>query len=67
MVFTWDSTVDVQPGDAWLWHRDDTGERGTTRRPRLTLQTTEAVCVEVKMSRGRDTSSGVQECVPGAP
>ena len=63
VVFTWRSPDRMEPGDEWVYHRDDTDDRVRTRKRRVELETEGAVCVEVVLDRNGDTSPGVQECV----
>lgn len=63
VVFTWNGPAAFEPGDEWVWHRDDTEEYGHTPRRRLVLRTPDPVCVEVEMKRGSDTSSTARQCV----
>lgn len=63
VVFTWRSPVPVQPDDEWVYHRDDTDERGRTDKRRLVVEVAGQVCVDVSMSRGSDLSPTARECV----
>jgi hypothetical protein len=63
VVFRWRSPVLVEPGDEWVWHRDDTGEFGRTAKRRLVVDATGQVCVDVRMARGSDSSPSARECV----
>ena len=63
VVFRWRSPIPVEPGDEWVWRRDDTGEAGRTDRRRLVVDAPGQVCVEVRMARGSDSSPSARECV----
>ena len=63
VVFTWRSPVPVEPGDEWVWHRDDTDARGRIKERRLVLDAAGGVCLAVQMDRGSDTSPAARECV----
>jgi eukaryotic-like serine/threonine-protein kinase len=63
VLFTWNAPVEVEPGDSFSWHRDDTDTYGTTDRTRLLVRTQDPVCLDVTMTRGSDQSPRVQKCV----
>ncbi|WP_210504328.1 serine/threonine-protein kinase [Nocardioides xinjiangensis] len=63
VLFEWRPPVDVEPGDSFSWHRDDTGEYGDTPRRRLLVRTDEPVCLDVRMTRGQDSSPSASQCV----
>lgn len=64
VVFRWDSTDSVEPGDEWLWQEvgTDTFERTGKLFARITSG--EQVCLEVRQLRGSDESPTANECVP---
>ena len=63
VVFEWRPAVPVEPGDSFSWHRDDTDQYGSTSRRRLLVRTDEAVCLDVRMTRGSDNSPSASQCV----
>jgi hypothetical protein len=63
VLFEWRPPVPVEPGDSFSWHRDDTGSYGSTVRRRLLVRTDEPVCLDVRMTRGSDSSPRARECV----
>ncbi|HEV2797298.1 MAG TPA: serine/threonine-protein kinase [Nocardioides sp.] len=63
IVFEWEPPVPLEPGDSFSYHRDDTDFYGRTTRQQLLLRTDEAVCLDLRMSRGSDNSPRVSECV----
>jgi hypothetical protein len=63
VLFEWRPPVPVEPGDSFSWHRDDTGEYGNTDRRRLLVRTDAPVCLDVKMTRGSDSSPRASRCV----
>jgi hypothetical protein len=62
-VFTWSSQVPAEPGDSWQLFRDDTEEYRRTTERRLVIETSDQVCVEVRMTRGTDNSPPARQCV----
>ncbi|HEY0642446.1 MAG TPA: serine/threonine-protein kinase, partial [Nocardioides sp.] len=63
VLFTWNAPVELEPGDAFSWHRDDTDSYGSTRNRRLLVRTDGPVCLDLRMTRGSDSSPSVNECV----
>ena len=63
VLFEWRAPVPVEPGDSFSYFRDDTGAYGTTTRERLLVRTQDPVCLDLRMTRGADTSPSVNECV----
>ncbi len=63
VLFEWNAPVRVEPGDSFSYHRDDTDSYGTTTGRQLLVRTDEAVCLDVRMTRGADNSPSVSECV----
>jgi hypothetical protein len=63
VLFEWRPPVPVEPGDSFSWHRDDTDQYGSTDRRRLLVRTDAPVCLDVKMTRGSDSSPRASQCV----
>ncbi|MBL0748879.1 serine/threonine-protein kinase [Nocardioides baculatus] len=63
VMFEWEPTVPVEPGDSFSYHRDDTDDYGRTTKQQLLLRTDEPVCLDLRMTRGSDNSPSVSECV----
>lgn len=63
VLFEWRPPVDVEAGDTFNWHRDDTGDYGTTSKLRLLVRTDAPVCLDVAMTRGSDSSPRASQCV----
>ena len=63
VLFRWRPEQPLEPGDEWLWHRDDTDRFGRTDRRRLLVRGSGEVCLEVTLTRGSDTSPSARECV----
>ncbi len=63
VLFEWNPPVRVKAGDEFSYYRDDTAEYGTTTQQRLLLRTTESVCLDLRMTRGSDSSPSVSQCV----
>ena len=63
VVFQWNPPVPPEPGDSFSYHRDDTGDYGTTTKQQLLVRTDGAVCLDVRMTRGSDNSPSASECV----
>lgn len=63
VLFEWRPPVPVEPGDSFRWHRDDTDQYGSTERRRLLVRTDAAVCLDVQMTRGSDSSPRASQCV----
>lgn len=63
VLFEWNAPVPVEPGDSFSYHRDDTDAYGSTTGRRLLVRTDEAVCLDLRMTRGADNSPSVSQCV----
>ena len=63
VLFEWEPPVPVEPGDSFSWHRDDTGDFGSTTKQRLLLRTDEPVCLNLTMKRASDNSPSANKCV----
>ncbi|KRE96987.1 hypothetical protein ASG76_18345 [Nocardioides sp. Soil774] len=63
VLFEWRAPVPVEPGDTFSYHRDDTDAYGSTERQRLLVRTDEPVCLDLRMTRGQDSSPRANECV----
>ncbi|SEC47593.1 Serine/threonine protein kinase [Nocardioides exalbidus] len=63
VLFEWNAPVDVEPGDTFSWHRDDTDEAGTTTKQQLLVRTPDPVCLDLRMTRGDDVSPSTSQCV----
>ncbi len=63
VLFEWRPPVDVEPGDTFSWHRDDTDTFGTTSKQQLLVRTDAPVCLDVAMTRGSDSSPRASQCV----
>jgi eukaryotic-like serine/threonine-protein kinase len=63
VLFEWRAPVSVEPGDTFSYHRDDTDAYGSTERRRLLVRTDEPVCLDLRMTRGQDSSPRANECV----
>jgi hypothetical protein len=62
-LFEWRAPVPVEPGDSFSYHRDDTDAYGSTTKRQLLVRTDEPVCLDVRMTRGQDSSPRANECV----
>jgi len=63
VLFEWNAPVPVEPGDSFSYHRDDTDAYGSTTARQLLVRTDESVCLDLRMTRGADTSPSVSQCV----
>jgi hypothetical protein len=63
VLFEWNPPVRVRAGDEFSYYRDDIAEYGTTTEKRLLVRTTESVCLDLRMTRGTDSSPSVSQCV----
>jgi hypothetical protein len=63
VVFEWQPPVPVEPGDTFSYHRDDTDDYGSTTRRQLLVRTDSPVCLDLRMTRGSDSSPSVSQCV----
>jgi hypothetical protein len=63
VVFQWNPPVPVEPGDSFSYHRDDTGDYGSTTKQQLLVRTDDPVCLDLRMTRGSDNSPSASECV----
>lgn len=63
VLFRWNAPVELEDGDAFRYHRDDTDAYRTTDKQRLLVRTDEPVCLDVVMTRGSDSSPSAQQCV----
>ena len=63
VLFEWNPPVRVRAGDEFSYYRDDIAEYGTTTEKRLLVRTTESVCLDLRMTRGSDSSPSVSQCV----
>ncbi|MCF6378930.1 serine/threonine protein kinase [Nocardioides KLBMP 9356] len=63
VLFEWNPPVPAEPGDSFSYHRDDTGDYGRTTKKRLLLRTDQPVCLDLRMTRGSDSSPTASECV----
>ncbi|CUR61129.1 putative Serine/threonine kinase [metagenome] len=63
VLFKWNPSVPVEEGDSFTYFRDDTGAYTTTKKKSLLVRTDEAICLELRMTRGSDNSPTVNQCV----
>jgi hypothetical protein len=63
VVFQWNPPVPVEPGDSFSYHRDDTDDYGSTSKQQLLVRTDVPVCLDLRMTRGSDSSPSASECV----
>ena len=63
VLFEWNPSVPVEAGDSFTYYRDDTGAYATTKKKSVLVRTDEAVCLELRMTRGSDNSPTVNQCV----
>ncbi|CAM3626543.1 serine/threonine-protein kinase [Nocardioides zeicaulis] len=63
VLFTWRPAVEMEAGDAFSYHRDDTDAYRTTTRKQVLLRTPEPVCLDLRMTRGSDSSPTATQCV----
>ncbi|MDT0185544.1 serine/threonine-protein kinase [Microbacterium sp. ARD31] len=63
VLFEWNPPVRVREGDEFSYYRDDIAEYGTTTEKQLLVRTTESVCLDLRMTRGSDSSPSVSQCV----
>jgi eukaryotic-like serine/threonine-protein kinase len=63
VLFEWIPPVEVEQGDSFSYHRDDTGDYGRTRRTSILLRTDQSVCLDLRMTREADSSPTASECV----
>ena len=63
VLFEWRPAVPLEPGDSFSYYRDDVDEYGSTTRRQLLVRTTEAVCLDLRMTRGSDSSPSANQCV----
>ena len=64
VVFRWQTTEELEPGDTWLWQRLDSGDFERTDKDQVVIRTPDDICVEVRLVRGSDQSPATNECVP---
>ncbi len=62
-VFRWTSTDGSEPGDTWLWRREDTGEQQRTTDRSVTVPSEGRVCVQVRLIRDGFASPWGNRCV----
>ncbi|MBS2939322.1 serine/threonine protein kinase [Nocardioides sp. J2M5] len=63
VLFTWNAPVEMQDGDAFSYHRDDTDDYGTTTKEQLLVRTPDPICLDLRMTRGSDSSPSASQCV----
>lgn len=63
VLFRWTPPTDLEDGDSYRWHRDDTDAYGTTDKERLLVRTDAPVCLDLVITRGNDLSPSANECV----
>ena len=63
VLFEWNAPVSVEPGDSFSYYRDDTDAYVTTRKKRALLRIPGSVCLELRMTRGSDSSPAASQCV----
>jgi hypothetical protein len=63
VLFEWNAPVPVEPGDAFSYHRDDTDAFGSTTEQQLLVRTDAPVCLDLRMTRGADSSPSASQCV----
>ena len=62
--FRWRSRERLEPGDQWLWRRDDASDAfGRTSERRLVINEPGQVCLDVVLERGSDQSPSARQCV----
>ena len=64
VVFRWQTTEELEPGDTWLWQRLDSGDFERTDKDQVVIRTPDDICVEVRLVRGSDQFPATNECVP---
>ncbi|WP_165821002.1 serine/threonine-protein kinase [Nocardioides gansuensis] len=64
VVFSWEYSEPLQPGDTWVWQTSDSPAPERTKRKRVVVRSPGQVCLEVRLLRGGDDSPAGQECVP---
>lgn len=64
VVFRWQTTEELEPGDTWLWQRLDSGDFQRTAKDQVVIRTPDDICLEVRLVRGDDQSPATNECVP---
>jgi eukaryotic-like serine/threonine-protein kinase len=60
--FAWTPAEHPQDGDSYEWKRDDTGASRRTTDLRLSVQSADKVCLEVRLIRNSTTSGWAQDC-----
>ncbi len=63
VLFEWNPPVRVEPGDSFSYHRDDTDDYGSTTRRQLLVRTESPICLDLRMTRGADSSPSATQCV----
>lgn len=63
VLFRWNAPIELEDGDAFRWHRDDTDAYGTTEKDQLLVRTDDPVCLDLVMTRGSDSSPSAKQCV----
>ncbi|MEJ7832342.1 MAG: serine/threonine-protein kinase [Nocardioides sp.] len=63
VTFTWTLKEALQPGDSWEWTRTDTGAGRRTTETTLTLESSDRLCVQVRLIRGSYASPWADRCV----
>ncbi len=63
VLFTWRPAVQMEAGDAFSYHRDDTDDYTTTTKKQVLLRAPGSVCLELRMTRGSDSSPTASQCV----
>ncbi len=61
--FRWNSRDELEPGDQWLWNREDNDDFGRTTRRRLIIDEPGRICLSVRLERGNDQSPSTRFCV----
>ena len=63
VLFEWNAPIPVEPGDTFSYHRDDTDAFGSTTEQQLLVRTDASVCLDLRMTRGADSSPSASQCV----
>lgn len=63
VLFTWRPSVAMEVGDAFSYHRDDTDDYRSTTKKQVLLRTPDPVCLDLRMTRGSDSSPTATQCV----
>ncbi|MDR7251762.1 hypothetical protein J2X46_000734 [Nocardioides sp. BE266] len=63
VLFEWNAPVPLEDGDAFSYYRDDTEEFGSTVKKQLLVRTPDPICLDLRMTRGSDSSPSASQCV----